>query len=397
MHFNVADSNSQINSALRSIEYARMLFEKCEIGMAKRASLEAYAQAKEVSDSKALIEAIILLVRMSAEAANAAEVEKWGTELEAAMLSAKDDDLPMAWYCKGVVASYRNDIRSSQTYYLRAAHAIRKVIGENPSKEMLIEYAKIWSCIANELRENGKRKRSLALALALWKRFEGQGITGAEGALAMVQGLLREDVGDFDQAYRWYQKAHAAYLEDRNWFAHLYVQFAYARIERKIRNFAQAYWHLDLIEKATRGSELGNLISLIKSERQTLETDAIDLLIDSRKCEVTTREHKEMPLGKQYVLLGILEALTNAHSKNAADEDRGLSKADIIERVWKERYRPEVHDNKLYYNINRLRKLIEPDMKHPKYLLNWKEGYRLAPGLRVHYIGGQTDKRGRVV
>jgi DNA-binding winged helix-turn-helix (wHTH) protein len=66
-------------------------------------------------------------------------------------------------------------------------------------------------------------------------------------------------------------------------------------------------------------------------------------------------------------------------------------------RVWKEKYRPEVHDNKLYYNINRLRKLIEPDMKHPKYLMNWREGYRLAPGLKVQFVGGTISKKGKLV
>jgi DNA-binding winged helix-turn-helix (wHTH) protein len=87
--------------------------------------------------------------------------------------------------------------------------------------------------------------------------------------------------------------------------------------------------------------------------------------------------------------------LSKAHGRNGEDLERGLSKAEIIEHVWKEAYRPEAHDNKLYYNINRLRKLIEPDVRNPQYLLNWKEGYRLAPGLRVLLLtngnGGGTD------
>jgi DNA-binding winged helix-turn-helix (wHTH) protein len=86
-------------------------------------------------------------------------------------------------------------------------------------------------------------------------------------------------------------------------------------------------------------------------------------------------------------LLHILEALLNAHEKTGGDFERGLSKAEIIESVWKESYSPEAHDNKLYYNINRLRKIIEPNIRKPQYLLNWKEGYRLAPGLRIQYVG----------
>jgi DNA-binding winged helix-turn-helix (wHTH) protein len=84
------------------------------------------------------------------------------------------------------------------------------------------------------------------------------------------------------------------------------------------------------------------------------------------------------------VLLDILKALSEAHE--AGKDGKGLTKAEIIQQVWRENYRPEAHDNKLYYNINRLRKLIEPNMKSPVFLLNWKEGYRLAPGLNVQVI-----------
>jgi DNA-binding winged helix-turn-helix (wHTH) protein len=129
------------------------------------------------------------------------------------------------------------------------------------------------------------------------------------------------------------------------------------------------------------------LLSEIQAERTRLEQDAVDLLIDSRRCLVQTRESGSIALGKQYVLLQILEALSHAHGRPGEDDERGLSKAEIIQRVWKESYRPEAHDNKLYYNINRLRKLIEPDVRKPQYLLNWKEGYRLAPGLKVHLVG----------
>jgi DNA-binding winged helix-turn-helix (wHTH) protein len=148
------------------------------------------------------------------------------------------------------------------------------------------------------------------------------------------------------------------------------------------------------MDKAAEGPEFGLLRREIDKERTRLQDDAVDLLVDSRKCLLKTRESGKIPLGKQYVLIHILEALTNAHERAGDDMERGLSKAEIIERVWKERYRPEAHDNKLYYNINRLRKLIEPDVRNPQYLLNWKEGYRLAPGLRVQFIGSRSEMDG---
>ena len=143
------------------------------------------------------------------------------------------------------------------------------------------------------------------------------------------------------------------------------------------------------MDKAASAPEFGLLRREVAAERSRLEQDAVDLLIDSRKGTIRTRENSQVSLGKQYVLLHILEALSDAHGRSGNDQERGLSKAEIIEYVWKESYRPDVHDNKLYYNINRIRKLIEPNVREPQYLLNWKEGYRLAPGLRIHYVGNQ--------
>jgi DNA-binding winged helix-turn-helix (wHTH) protein len=133
----------------------------------------------------------------------------------------------------------------------------------------------------------------------------------------------------------------------------------------------------------------------IAIERSRLQQESVDLRVDGRKLQVHTREKTGISLGKQYVLLHILEALSEAHHRNGDDSDRALSKSELIEKVWGEKYRPYAHDNKLYYNINRLRKLIEPDMKEPQYLLNWKEGYRLAPGLKVQLQGANNPLRRR--
>jgi DNA-binding winged helix-turn-helix (wHTH) protein len=134
------------------------------------------------------------------------------------------------------------------------------------------------------------------------------------------------------------------------------------------------------------GSEVA---SLVRREREELEGDAIDLIVDSRHHLVRTREGGVVDLKKQFVLLKILESLAQAHNREGGDEVRGLSKAELVEKVWNEKYTPALHDNKLYYNINRVRKLIEPEVRRPQYLQNWREGYRLAPDLRVERVSDQ--------
>lgn len=386
--------STQTETSVRALLKRGQLFlEKCELTLAKETFLEAVELAKLCGDREAGVEAIAVLLRLSAEAKDEAAITFWDSELEKNLPGASGKALALAWHNRSVVATHQSEYRKAQTYLYRALRAFKAGRDlKNLPKEDLRFFVKIWTSIAATLMDRKLHKRMEVTVDRMIRLYENEGFHSEMVTLYIVKGVGAERARQYETARGWYQKAHSAVLADRNWYFHLYVLYAYARIERHVRNFAQAYWYLDLISRAASGPEFGNLQEIVRGERERLENDAVDLLVDSRQCEVRTREKEGLSLGKQYVLLGILEALTEAHYRDAPDAERGLSKGEIIERVWNEKYRPESHDNKLYYNINRLRKLIEPDTRHPKYLLNWKEGYRLAPGLKVHFIGGNAEK-----
>lgn len=394
MEFMPNRSTPQQSQIRALVSRGQLFLEKCELSLARSTFLEVIELAKVSDDRESMIEAIAVMLRLSAEAKDEAAIAVWDSELEKNLPGASGKTLALAWHNRSVVATHQEQYRTAQTYLYRALRAFEEGRDlENLAGDDLRLYVKIKVSIAATLMDRRLHRRMDVMVDQLLARYEGLGFHSEMTTLYIVKGVGAERAKQYEMARSWYQKAHSAVLADRNWYFHLYVLYAYARIERHTRNFVQAYWYLDLISRAASGPEFGNLQLIVKSERERLESDAVDLLIDSRQCEVRTREKQGLSLGKQYVLLGILEALTEAHYKDAPDSERGLSKSEIIERVWSEKYRPESHDNKLYYNINRLRKLIEPDMRHPKYLLNWKEGYRLAPGLKVHFIGGNVENK----
>lgn len=371
---------------------AQLQAEKCELIEARAAYDLALDEAKRWGDLRATMEALSGLLRLAGEALDELEVRRLENELDSLMKQSPKQIPAMAWYCKGAIA-YRqgSDILLAQRYF----HRYLRLIQQDPtsvsvSKLVSAEEAEArgWIMLAYVLWQRGCLRRTLWLAEELLRRFEGKKLRGIHGMLYLILGTVAERQKHYDVSLRWFQKAHVVFLSEHNWYYHLYVLYGYARLARLQQNYAQAYWHLDLIDKAANGPEFGLLRREIATERCRLEQDAVDLLIDSRQCVIKTRDGGEIALGKQYVLLHILEVLSHAHRREGDDRERGLSKAEIIERVWNESYRPEAHDNKLYYNINRLRKLIEPDVRNPQYLLNWKEGYRLAPGLRIHFVGG---------
>jgi DNA-binding winged helix-turn-helix (wHTH) protein len=303
----------------------------------------------------------------------------------------------MIWYCKGAIARHRNQVPLSQLYFHRYLRAVRTEPDTPGSARLLTRddgIARAWAMLAITAYQRGRIRRSRWIAEQVLAHFGDRCLKRINGNVYLLLGKLAERSRDLDGAMQAYQKSHGEFLSEHNWYYHLHVLYGYARIARHRQQYPQAYWYLDLMEKATHGPGFASLQRELRAERSRLEQDAVDLLIDSQKGVVKTRDGGQINLRKQYVLLNILQALSGAHQVGE-ESGRGLSKAEIIEKVWNEQYRPEAHDNKLYYNINRLRKLLEPDMRQPQYLQNWREGYRLAPGLRVQLVGPASASRSK--
>ena len=372
---------------LTNLEMAQLQAEKCELKQAQFAYLRALKQAKKKSDSKQMMEAIAGLLRLAAEGLDKKATEKWDRELDRLMAIHPQQIPAMAWYCKGAVMRVQGKFLSAQRYfhrYLRVARA------ENSSPAMV---ARGLLVLAILMQQRGLIRRARWMATEILRRYESLNLEfSINGITYLLLGTLYEREQNDETAMVRLQKAHTQFLGDHNWFHHLYVLLAYARIARRKQNYTQARWYLDMVDKAAATSEFGVLRREMEAERLRLEQSSVDLWIDSRKSVIRTRERGQISLKRQYVLLHILEALSAAHSSAEKDAPRGLSKAEIIECVWKENYQSSEHDNRLYYHVNRLRKLIEPNVKKPQYLLSWKEGYRLAPELRIQYISDSATK-----
>jgi len=392
-------SKFDAGSAAELLRLANLLSEKCALDEARDTYRRAFHAAKAVGDVRATAEALGKLLRMSSEARDTAEIAKCERELKALMASFPTQIPSMVWYCQAVLAGQREQWREAQFQLRQYLRALRQdEIDGRPqaATETLREsLARAWVMLANTFAQRGHARRAERVLNWALAEFEGEDLPAVNGLIYLQLGWLKLRQRDADGATGWIEKAHAAFLSQHNWYLHLYVLYAYACMARIRNDYPKANWYLELLEKAARGPAFAFFRDQLEVERKRLKQDSVDLAVDGRRLQVRTREKTGISLGKQYVLLHILEALSEAHHREGTDSDRALSKAELIEKVWGEKYRPLVHDNKLYYNINRLRKLIEPDMKEPQYLLNWKEGYRLAPGLKVQLQGANNPLKRR--
>lgn len=388
----ISKSNLE-NQLANKLSLAHLLSEKCELKRAEEAYLEVFEEANRSKNSQIVLEAILGVFRIAGEALDEEKMQYWERQLDQ-FIAQSGTSHPLVYYCKGAIARQREQHKEAKKLFLKFLSLVKAgefvpILSTNICADTWIARARLM--LANLCLVKRKARRASLICTLVLDKYESKNLSAVNGVAYLTIAQIKMEARDFEAAKVWLQKAQVAFLSERNWYYHLYTLKFHAKIARLQQNYPAAYWDLDLISKIAAGPEFGLIRREVKLELAKLQQDAVDLLIDGRKGLIKTRDGGEISLRKQYVLLGILGALFDAHKKNGADEERGLSKAEIIEKVWRESYRPEAHDNKLYYNINRLRKLIEPDMRQPQYLLNWKEGYRLAPGLRVRFLNSDTS------
>jgi hypothetical protein len=83
-----------------------------------------------------------------------------------------------------------------------------------------------------------------------------------------------------------------------------------------------------------------------------------------------------VPLEKKKLLFDLLIQLKTAGSKI-------LEKEDLVKLIWNQEYDPEQHDQTLYVNISRLKKILETELGLSDLIINQDAGYGLSPRLRT--------------
>ena len=375
--------------------------EKCELKEAGQYFEAALEKSKQTRDMRGISDSLARLLRYSSEIGDDVGIQKWVNELEIFLAQNEGKLTPQVWYCKGIVAFRSAQYKKAQILFHRfwreietEENTIRAFENEAQRidfyRETMRSKAQALLALAVVAQSQGKVRRAQYFGEVILKYAERERPRGILASAYLMLCRLAERVGDTATARQWLQKAFAESVSEHNWYHYLFVLYGFARVCRLEQDFVQARFFLDLLEKAVVQEEFKNLRQEIAEERVKLNLNRVDLEIDLNRSVLRTREG-EVNLRRQHLLIEILHQLAIAHDhREGEDSKQGLAKSEIIEKVWGEQYNPEAHDGKLYYNINRIRKLLEPDQKKPQYLLNWRQGYRLAPELKIRIIQGEA-------
>jgi DNA-binding response OmpR family regulator len=103
----------------------------------------------------------------------------------------------------------------------------------------------------------------------------------------------------------------------------------------------------------------------------------MDMEIDQNSHYVREKHLGEIPFYNKFTLMRILCLLAETPGKE-------FSKEDLAREIWGQEYNPLRHDNNIYININRLRKLVEPNPRENRYIMNGPRGYYFNPSMKVN-------------
>lgn len=148
--------------------------------------------------------------------------------------------------------------------------------------------------------------------------------------------------------------------------------------------------YLDLAKRSLKRTEFPRIARIIDDALEQLGGEHTNYDLELNLQSGTLREARkgEIKFDGQFLLRDLLSVFLRSSVKNPGVV---LRKEDLVREVWGESYRPLIHDNKIYVNIKRLRRLIEAEDGSTEYILRGKQGYYINPKARVSLVESGID------
>ncbi|MCM2283034.1 MAG: winged helix-turn-helix domain-containing protein [Bdellovibrionaceae bacterium] len=232
---------------------------------------------------------------------------------------------------------------------------------------------------ANQLAEAAKELEKLELILAYVD------VPDIRGAALILRALILRNQGRHNEALVYLRDAIVHLREHHNTFLYIHALHAHWSVYFQKGDRESARHYLDLAAMTVNERELPRLKRLIdsalESQRSPNVNTPYNFRLDKSNDVILDHKNRAIRLRGRFVLRDLAFLLMS-------EPGRVFSKEDITNTVWNEKYDPDVHDNKIYVTIKRLRSLLESsdENRSEPYVLRYKIGYCFDPNAKVQVI-----------
>lgn len=320
-----------------------------------------------------------LLLRMFAEREQYEQIQQTKEKLQDLVLKEGFELSAKTYYTLALCASYRGQ-NDTALEYLQKSLAIALA---NDNKEDIC-YA--ISGLAIIYKDAGRYDDALKEIYNLQVFFQVLDIPELKVSSLIINSMIFTEMKKYDHAIELLWQAYELVKKTKNLSMHiaLLANMGWTYAKAGDKDLARVY--LNLAKQSCDPNSFVSTAKIINSELESLGENSssnYDLVFDLENHTIVEKKLGKIDFKNQFILLDLLKLFVQ-------NQGQVYSKEFLVEKVWKQNYDPEVHDNKIYVTIKRLRKMIEPDYEKPKYIFRAKNGYFMNKSAKVHfdYTGG---------
>lgn len=277
------------------------------------------------------------------------------------------------YYTLGICACYKGQTKIGFDYF-------QKSLTIALSKDNKEDICYAINGIANIYMMLGKYSEALKEIYNLQIFFQVLDLNELKLSTQILNGRILSETGKHEQAMEIFWQCYDLLIREKNLYMFIFLLYSMGVTAKQLGDTHLANAYLQLSRRSVDPDNMKwlnkKIDSAIKELGITLPSD-YDLIIDFGSNSITEKNKGSIDLKNQFLLLDLLK-LFMSHPGQI------FSKEELVKRIWKQEYKPSIHDNKVYVTIKRLRRLIEPDFDKPKYIFRAKNGYYLNKKSRVY-------------
>ncbi len=377
------------------LDLANLYFEKCDFQNSVECLEKVKVEALQFHLYENYFKAVATLLRIHAERLELDKIQSLIREVLQVGDSLEDFSRFTAKieYNQAVYYSYAREFAKARDHFEHSETAARLEFSrESANESERAEAARdiLYACFGQASVASSQGK--LLEALSRLDALDGAIINYAnlpqdilrtehlEASMLVARGNIYRELGELPKALDSFWRAHGRLKAQRVWSYYYYVLLGLGRIYLAMEDASRAAIFFDLVSDAVTNLELHSLREILERENLKVKNSACRLVVDRERKVVIEKEKGEVHFERRFILLEILYLL-------ASEPGKIFTKDLLVDKIWKESYNPMIHDSKVYTSISRLRKLIEPDFKRPRYILNERDGYSFNPAIQIEELG----------
>ena len=153
---------------------------------------------------------------------------------------------------------------------------------------------------------------------------------------------------------------------------------AWCHVQQDNKKQAQVFFNLAKKNVSEERKLLIRYMDQLEQEEKfnDVQNESYDLIFDSNDHIVVEKQKGCIEMKNQFILMDLLKLFLSTPGLS-------YSKEKIIKIIWKQDYISEVHDNKIYVTIKRLREIIELNSCKPRYILRNSAGYYFSKQAKI--------------